>query len=153
MFARLTNPIRIRAGWLLALVYLLCVLAPAAALAVGDPAPCLEAETGMAAMMQADSMQAGANSVAALHMHQAGPHDQAGSAEHGALHANGKQAHHHHDGKTSAGPCCAMLCLSAVPADLPAIAKPPLPTAVLVSAIFHPLRGKAPPLLYRPPII
>ena len=153
MLARLTNPIRIRAGWLLALVYLLCVLAPAAALAVGDAAPCLEAGTGTAAMMQADLMQAGANSAAALHMHQAGPHDQAGSHDHGALHADSHYAHHHHDGKTAAGPCCAMLCLSAVPADLPAIAKPSLPTAVLASAIFRPLRGKAPPLLYRPPII
>lgn len=141
MFARLTNPIRIRAGWLLALAYLLCVLAPAAALAVGDAAPCLEAETGMAAMMQAD-----ANAGATLHMHQAG------SQENGALPAEGHHAHHHHGSKTSPGPCCAMLCLSAVPADLPTFAKPSLPMSVLVSAIFRPLRGEAPPLLYRPPI-
>jgi hypothetical protein len=147
MFARLTNPIRIRAGWLLALVYLLCVLAPAAALAAGNVAPCLEAETGMVAMMQAEL-----DSVAALHMHQAGSHDQAGSHEHDALHTDGNHAHHHHDGKASPGPCCAMLCLSAVPADLPTIAKPLLPMAVLVSAIFRPLRSEAPPLLYRPPI-
>lgn len=142
MFARLTNPIRIRAGWLLALVYLLCVLAPAAALAVGNDAPCLEAETGMAAMMQAEL-----DAVAALHMHHAGSH------EHGAMHAGGHHAHHHHEGKTSAGPCCAMLCLSAVPADLPAIANPAPPMFVLVSASFRLLRGGAPPLLYRPPII
>jgi hypothetical protein len=141
MFARLTNPIRIRAGWLLALTYLLCVLVPAAALAIGDAAPCLEAETGTSVMMQAD-----ADSGAALHMHEGGSHD------HGASHTDGHHAHHHHGGKTSAGPCCAMLCLSAVAADLPTIAKPSLPMAVLVSAIFRPLRGAAPPLLYRPPI-
>lgn len=146
MLARLTNPIRIRAGWLLALVYLLCVLAPAAALAAGNDAPCLEAETGMATMIQADSMQAELDSVATLHIHQAGSHD------HGALHTDDNHAHHHHGGKISPGPCCAMLCLSAVPADLPAIAKPSLPISVLVSASFRPLRGEAPPLLYRPPI-
>jgi hypothetical protein len=152
MFARLTNPIRIRAGWLLALVYLLCVLAPAAALAAGDAAPCLEAEAGMAAMIQAGLTQADAGSIATPHMRQAGPHDQTGSHDHGALHAAGHHDHHYHDGKRSAGPCCAMLCLSAVTADLPTIAKPSLPTAVLASAIFHPLRSEAPPLLYRPPI-
>lgn len=133
-------------GRLIALTYLLCVLAPAAALAAGDAAPCLEAETGMAAVMQAGPMQAEADSAAALHMHQAALH------EHGASHADGHHAHHRHDGKTSPGPCCAMLCLSAVPADLPALAKPSLPMAVLVSASFRPLRGEAPPLLYRPPI-
>ena len=146
MFAQLTNPIRFRAGWLLALVYLLCVLAPAAALAAGDPAPCLEAEAGMAAMTQADLMQAELDSVAALHMHRAGSHD------HGAFPAEGHHAHHHHHGNASPRPCCAMLCLSAVPADPPTFAKPSLPTAVLVSAIFLPLRGEAPPRLYRPPI-
>lgn len=140
MLARLTNPIRIRAGRLLALVYLLCVLAPAAALAVGNPPPCLEAETGMATLMQAD-----ADSATAHHIPHAGTHD------HSALHGDNNHAHHHH-GKASPGPCCAMLCLSAVPADLPAIATPSRPMAALVSAIFRPLRGEAPPLLYRPPI-
>lgn len=137
MLARLPNSIRIRAGRLLALVYLLCVLAPATALALGDLAPCLQAE--------ASAVQTDTNSVASLHIHDAGSHD------HGGRHVNDGHAHHHH-GKTSSGPCCAMLCLSAVPAELPSIVKPSQPVSVLVSVSFRPLRGEAPPLLYRPPI-
>jgi hypothetical protein len=140
MLTRLTNSIRIRTGRLLALVYLLCVLAPAAALAVGNPAPCFPAEADSAGMMGAD--EAGL----AHYMHEAGSHDHAG------MHADSGHNHHHHDGKTSPGPCCAMLCLSAIPADLPSIAKPLRPIALLVAMDFRPLASEPPPPLYRPPI-
>ena len=141
MLARLTNSIRIRAGRLLAVVYLSCVLAPAAALALGNPAPCLQAETETSIMMQADG-----DSGRAHHMHEAGSHDHAG------MHTDNSHVHHHHGGKASPGPCCTMLCLSAVPADWPSIATPSLPVSLLVAASVRPLRGEAPPLLYRPPI-
>jgi hypothetical protein len=63
-----------------------------------------------------------------------------------------EHATHQHDGKTSPGPCCAMLCLSAIAADPPAIAKPSQPISLCVARNFQRLPGKAPPLLYRPPI-
>jgi hypothetical protein len=69
-----------------------------------------------------------------------------------AGHAMPGHAEHQHDGKGSPGPCCAMLCVSAIAADLPAVAKPVPPISPCVSETFQPLPGEAPPLLYRPPI-
>jgi len=45
-----------------------------------------------------------------------------------------------------------MLCVSAIAADLPAVAKPVQPVSVSISENFQRLPGEAPPLLYRPPI-
>ena len=49
MFVRLTRPVRAKAGWFVALLYLFCVLAPGVALALGDAASCLVHPSGMAA--------------------------------------------------------------------------------------------------------
>jgi hypothetical protein len=136
MFVRLTRRKRARAGWFVALLYLLCVVAPGAALALGNPAPWLPTELKPS-----------------VHEHVGGAgtaHDHGGM--HADHHADAGQAGHSHDGKASSGPCCAMLCLSAIPADLPAVAKPVQPISVCVSATDLRLPGKAPPLLYRPPI-
>jgi hypothetical protein len=136
MFVRLTRQIRAKAGWLVALLYLLCVLAPGAALALGGAAPWLPDEIKPASV---------------AHMHQ-GSVDSA-LHEHGKHHqADAGHAKHTHDGKASPGPCCAMLCLSAIPANLPDIAKPAQPVSVCVSETYRRLADKAPPLLYRPPI-
>ncbi|KRQ88449.1 hypothetical protein [Bradyrhizobium valentinum] len=143
MFVRLTRPVRVKAGWFVALLYLFCVLAPGVALAFGDAASCLMVRL---------------QPVAAAHVHAA-----AASHEHGETHqhhehhagaGNATQEHakHQHDGKGSPGSCCAMFCLSAIAADLPAIAKPLQPISLCVSGNFQHLPGKAPPLLYRPPI-
>jgi hypothetical protein len=138
MFIRLTRPVRARAGWFAALLYLFCVLAPGVALALGDAASCLVHQFGTAA---------------AAHVHAA-----TASHEHGEIHqhpvdtgnATQEPTKHQHDGKGS--PCCAMLCVSAIAADLPAIAKPSQPTSLCVFGNFQRLPGNAPPLLYRPPI-
>jgi hypothetical protein len=61
-------------------------------------------------------------------------------------------AEHHHDGKGTPGPCCAMTCVTALPADLPSIAKPVQPMSTCAPEIALRVRGEAPPLLYRPPI-
>ena len=66
--------------------------------------------------------------------------------------AKSEHVKHEHDGKGAMGPCCAMLCVSAIAADLPAIAKPSQPISLCVSENFQHLPGKAPPLLFRPPI-
>jgi len=140
MLTSLARMKRVRAGWIVALIYLLCVLAPGVALALGNPAPWLPTEI---------------RSAAAAEMH----HDPVNSSshEHGDMHgvghpADAGHAKHTHDGKTLPGPCCAMLCLSAIRGDLAAVAKPVQPVSVCVSENFQRLPGKAPPLLYRPPI-
>ena len=139
MHLRWKSSFRVRSGWFLGLAYLFCVLAPGAALALGSgPAPCLENQAPL---------------ISAPMTHQHGgksPHD------HGGMHA-----HHHsdagssgqgHHGKTSPGPCCAMMCATALPASLPMIATPLLLISICASDPVRQSEGKVPPLLYRPPI-
>jgi len=45
-----------------------------------------------------------------------------------------------------------MLCLSAIPADLPVIAKPSQPTSAVITETYRQLTGKTPARLDRPPI-
>ncbi|WP_065754021.1 hypothetical protein [Bradyrhizobium paxllaeri] len=144
MFVRLTRPARVKAGWFAALLYLFCVLAPGAALALGDAATCLMMEFRPAA---ATHMHDDATTLPTAHKHHEanGSHLVSGNASH-------DHAKHQHDGKGSFGPCCAMLCVSAIAADLPAVAKPAQPTSLCVSENSWRLPGEAPPLHYRPPI-
>jgi hypothetical protein len=139
MFRRMTKSIRIWTGWLVALGYLACVLAPGAALALGSgPAPCLDADLPIAA--------------ATMHMHEDGSmHDHAMHASHHADTSAPSPAHHH-DGKASQGPCCAMMCVTALPVDLPVIAEPVQPVSTCAAETDLSLPGEASPLLYRPPI-
>lgn len=132
MFTSLTKRMRAKAGWFIALLYLFCVIAPGVALALGDAADCLP------------------TSVTAMHDHSAHDHAHAKGAMHTAADA-GEPKHQHH-GKNAPGPCCAMLCLSAIAADLPLIAKPEQPKAVGVAENYQRLADKAPPRHYRPPI-
>ena len=157
MFVRLTRPARAKAGWFAALLYLFCVLAPGVALALGDAASCLVHQFGTATAAHVhEGVQA---EHAASHQHHAMQADQhamdhadAGHAMPGHGHAMPGHTKHQHDGKGSPGPCCAMLCVSAIAADLPAVAKPVPPISLCVSETFQRLPGEAPPLLYRPPI-
>jgi hypothetical protein len=139
MFLRMTRSFRIWTGWLIALGYLACVLAPGTALALGTgPAPCLDVDPAVMA--------------APVHIHD-------GSAMHGHAmqmhhHADGSDPStaHHHDGKASPGPCCAMMCISALPTALPMVLAPTQPVSSCAAEADLSLPGKAPPLLYRPPI-
>ena len=47
---------------------------------------------------------------------------------------------------------CAMLCVSALPADLPSIVKPSQPVSMCVIETSRSVPGEPPTLLYRPPI-
>ena len=145
MFVRLTRPMRAKAGWFAALLYLFCVLAPGAALALGDAASCLALETSAAA----HSHDAALPTNVASHSHE---HHQAIAGHHAHDDAASGHAGHQHDGKDSPNPCCAMLCISALAADPPALANPSQPGSVRVSENFLRLPGEAPPLLFRPPI-
>ena len=89
-------------------------------------------------------------------------HGAGSSHDHGAMHAHhhadagDAPPVHHHDGNThgskAPGPCCAMLCVTALPADLPLMVKPSQPMSLCAAAIERSLPGNAPPLLFRPPI-
>ena len=137
---------RIRVGRLIALAYLFCVLAPAASLALSNgPAPCLDEAVLADAVPAHHQMPAGHGHDATSHQH-AGPHSHHQTAERDA------PAPHHHDGQGTVGPCCAMMCVSALPADLPSVAMPLLPVTACAPEIVASLHSAAPPLHYRPPI-
>jgi hypothetical protein len=146
MSLHLKRSMRIRVGRLVALAYLFCVLAPAASLAWGSgPAPCLDDALLADLVPMQHQMLAG---------HMLGSsHDHADVHAHHQAAAQDAPAQHHHDGKGKVGPCCAMMCVSALPADLPAVAKPVQPVSACAPEIVASLHSEAPPLLYRPPIV
>jgi len=146
MSLQLKRSMRMRVGWLMALAYLFCIFAPAAALAWGHgPAPCLD-DALLADLVPVH------HQMPASHMHGDSPHDHAGMHAHHQTAAQDTPAPHHHDGKGKVGPCCAMMCVSALPADLPSVAKPLQPISACAPEIVASLHSEAPPLLYRPPI-
>lgn len=148
MLLQLTRSMRIRVGRFIALAYLFCVVAPAAGLAWGSgPAPCLGDDAPLADLAPAH------HQMSASHMHGDVAHDHSGMHAHHQAAAQDKPAPHHHDGKGKVGPCCAMTCVSALPADLPSFAKPLQPVSSCTPEIVASLHSAAPPRLYRPPII
>jgi hypothetical protein len=147
MLLRLTRSMRIKVGRFIAFAYLFCVIAPAASLAWGSaPAPCLDDALLADRVPVHHQMQAGHTHDGASHDH-AGPH-----AHHQGAAQDAPPTPHHHGGKGTAGPCCAMMCVSALPADLPSVAKPLQPVSACSPEIVASLRSAAPPLHYRPPI-
>jgi hypothetical protein len=138
MLVQLIRSRRLMAGWIAAAVYLLCVVAPPVALALGSgPAPCL-AEDMLPAVM---------------HTHADGhAHDHGSVNGHHHLADEGAPSGHHHDGKGLPGPCCVMLCAVGIPTNLPSIAEPLRPAVLQLAEADWALSGRTPPLLYRPPI-
>jgi hypothetical protein len=138
MFVRLIRSRRLLAGWMAVAIYLLCVVAPPVAVALGNgPAPCL-AEDMLPVVM---------------HTHADGhAHDHGSMHAHHHLADEGAPSGHHHDGKGLPGPCCVMLCAVAIPADLPTVAAPLRPAALRLAEADQAMAGRMPPLLYRPPI-
>ncbi len=135
MFVRVTKAVRSRAAGILAVLYLICVLAPGAAFAFGDPARtahCLT-ERGISAHVH------GNNGGTAAHSH-----GDATPADH---------SHDHEDGTAAAdSQCCGLFCLSSLPASPADVSSPALPASLAVSTITGGLAGNGPERLYRPPI-
>ncbi len=159
MLTRLTRPKRLRAGWLIALVYMLCVLAPGVSFAFADgsrAAPCLTDEN---------------HGLGIVHVHEYGTSQHVHKDGHVHEHLDGKAhfdklnspdsmtsvadetsdpATDHH--KASGGQCCGMVCLSALPTTVIDIVKPSMPTSVCESESYRNVVDNAPPRHYRPPI-
>jgi hypothetical protein len=135
MLIRLTKAMRSRVASMLALLYMLCVLAPVAAFAFGDgsrAAHCLTDDN---------------HGLRSAHVHK---------HEGGTVHVHEDGTSHEHskapDGKNSDGQCCGLVCLSALPASISQVETPVLPALVAVSANQEDVAGKTPDRLYRPPI-
>ena len=145
MLIRLTKAMKWWAASTLALAYLLCVLAPAAAFAFGDgsrAAHCLTDDN---------------HGLRSAHAHEHNNHEHNGH-EHGD-----RTAHVHEDGtshehskapnsKSSDAQCCGLMCLSALPTNVLEVNTPVLPATIATSANQEDVAGNPPDRLYRPPI-
>jgi hypothetical protein len=145
MLFRLTKAARFRVASALAFLYLLCVLAPAAAFALGDgsrTAHCLTEDN---------------HALRPAHVHEHNGHENDGHKHDGGrVHVHEDGASHEHSkapgGKSTDGQCCGLACLSALPAAISEVEAPALPAMVAVSADQESIAGNPPDCLYRPPI-
>jgi hypothetical protein len=158
MFVRLTRAKRLTAGRLIALVYMLCVLAPTLSFALpGSHAvsPCLTDANHVPGLMHVDAEAPAAHLHTDGHMHDhAMAHSQAslsdGIAPIKASAAPGQapsKGSHSSDGQ-----CCGLMCLSALPAALLEIVTPSVPTASQEVEGYLEVADNGPSRLYRPPI-
>jgi hypothetical protein len=145
MLIRLTRAARFRVASVLALLYTLCVLAPAAAFAFDDgsrAAHCLTDDN---------------RGLRPVHVHEHNGHENDGHKHDGGrVHVHEDGTSHDHSkapgGKSSDGQCCGLACLSALPAAISEVEAPALPAMVAVSADEESIAGNPPDRLYRPPI-
>lgn len=154
MLVRLTRTRRLRAGWLIALAYLFCVLAPTISYALPGahvPARCLTDENHVPGMIHVHSEP--------HHVHEAGhSHDRA--AAQGLAAGDDDSMSMTSDSKfapekaphSSGGQCCGLMCVSALPARVVDIVKPSAPTALCEVEGYRNVADNAPRRLYRPPI-
>jgi hypothetical protein len=144
-----------RAGRLLALVYLLCVMAPSLAFAIADgslAAPCLvENEHGMGIVHVH-------HETGTAHVHADGhSHHHAdvgsGSAEHQEIQTapddDSAPADHRH--KSADGSCCGMVCVSALPAAVLDLSKPSASASRCAVEAYRRMADDPLPTPYRPP--
>src|SRR6266849_8421922 len=158
MLVRLSRMKRLGAGWLLALIYLLCVLAPTLSFALPGShaaAPCLTGASHVPGVVHVHTEPP------TRHIHKDGHgHDHSGTHSHVnydgdqrsmSIALNGKsipeKAPHLSDGQ-----CCGLMCVTALPATLIDIVKPSAPTALCEVEGYRKVTDNAPPRLYRPPI-
>ena len=158
MLVRLTSIRRLRAGWFVALIYLLCVLAPTISFALpGSQAitPCLtEAAYGPGMVhLHRDVPIQQARVDGHVHDH-SGAHSHAKSSGYQrpmsiALNSKSVPGRVPH---SSDGQCCGLTCVTALPVTLIDIVKPSAPTAFCEVESYREVTDNAPSRLYRPPI-
>jgi hypothetical protein len=169
MLTSLTRLKRLRAGWIVALIYLLCVLAPTLSFALSGSravSPCLTeaaiAHTHMETPIQHVGVGGHMHDHANVHSHaSSGDFDRSMSMAINAKSVNAKsvnaepvnaksvpeKAPHSSDGQ-----CCGLMCITALPAKLINIGKPSPPVALCEVEGHGKVTDNAPPRHYRPPI-
>lgn len=160
MLVRLTRAKRLRAGWLLAILYLLCALAPGISLAfaaTGGTPHCLtdgdhrvdtlHVQTHIRDAMQfvRETDEVHVNSVEQMQFGKSNKDDEMKPI----VETSTPTSNPH---KTPGPQCCGMLCLSALPAAIIDIAVPSAPTSLRDPENCRGFADRAPPRLYRPPI-
>jgi hypothetical protein len=158
MFVRLTKAGRLRAGLLVALVYMLCILAPTLSFALPGSlavSPCLTDADHVPGMMHVHAEVQLAHLHADGHMHDhatahshASPSDGVAPIKASAVPEQIPSKGSH----SSDGQCCGLMCVTALPATLIDVVKPSAPTALCEVEGCRKVTDNAPPRLYRPPI-
>jgi hypothetical protein len=149
---------RLRAGWLIALIYLLCVLAPTLSFALpGSRAvtPCLTEAAHVPGIVDVhtDAPIQHVRKDAHRHDH-SDRYSHAGSDgdHHSASMALNAKPVPEKAPHSSDGQCCGLMCVTALPAMLIDIVKPSAPVALCEVEGYLKVTDNAPPRLYRPPI-
>lgn len=155
MLVRLSRAKRLRAGRLVALVYLLCVVAPTLSFALpGSRAvsPCLAGAAHVPGMMH---VHAASHVDADEHMQdRAMAYSHVGASDHASSvqaptvpEQTPSKGSHSSDGK-----CCGLTCLSALPATLVEVVMPSVPRASAEVDRYRDVAESGPSERYRPPI-
>ncbi|MGJ5075057.1 hypothetical protein [Bradyrhizobium oligotrophicum] len=148
----LTRKMLLAAGRLLVLAYIICVVSPGVALALGNAAPCLDEPPVAAVVSPHDATRHEMVMTAMPQTMAAHAHHHDHPVADAAMHAPAPAPSHHDHGKMP-GPCCAMMCAVGLAAALPAVALPASLAATSVTPRDEGLPGRTPQRLYRPPIV
>ena len=155
---RLTRARRWKAGWLLAFVYFLCVLAPTLSFALPGShavAPCLTDASHVPGIVHIHAEAPTGHIPHDGHMHDhASAHSHAnpdGDRPSMSVALNGKPTPEK-TSHSSNQQCCGLMCITALPATLIDIVTPSAPTALCDVESHRKVTDNAPPRLYRPPI-
>jgi len=157
MLVRLTRARRLWAVRFAVLVYALCILAPTLSFALpGSHAvsPCLTDTNHVPGMVHvhAEAPAAHLHANGTMHDH-AAAHSHAGpSHDAAAIKAAGSPAQKPAKGHASAGECCGLMCLTALPATIVEIATPCVPTTAQEIDRYLQVADHGPSRHYRPPI-
>ena len=136
MLTRLTKVLRLRSAALLAVMYLICVLAPSAAFAFGDE------NLGAHCLTEPDS---------GTHIHSKAKADDHSHASTGpSKDANQAGDQDRTDGKNQQ--CCGLFCVSSLSVNIFPVEQPLLPSSLAKFMAANGTKGNQPERLYRPPI-
>ena len=137
---------RFHAAIALAILYAICVVSPTLALAIGKAGalPCLAGDH---------------HGLTLVHSEDAVHHHGSPSTSHGGGHAHhdGKARKHEQpaplrrDGKQADGACCAVLCITALTADLGVEIGHPIQVSMIAPPVEPVLAGRDPARIDRPP--
>ena len=155
---RLTRARRWKAGWLLAFVYFLCVLAPTLSFALPGSravAPCLTEAGHVPGIVHVHTDAPNQHVHIDGHVHdRANMHSHASSSDldRSILMTLGSKSSPEKAPQSSDEQCCGLMCITALPATLIEIVKPSTPTGFCEVEGYRKVTDNAPPRLYRPPI-
>jgi hypothetical protein len=145
MLARLTKRFRLRAAMALAALYVICLLGPHAARALGSAngAHCLTDNFVAAHVHKTDAPSSHVHAKGETHHHDGASHHHTG---------DGQLPLKDDGGKNRSGTCCGLFCVTAMTTDGVVILAPSRTSSTNPPGFGDSLAGRGPVLINRPPI-